>query len=56
MAGGAQVNTQKTIAALLVTVKCIGRGVDKDTGMLEVVIITDISQKLNKCQGINFLA
>ena len=34
----------------------IGRGVDKDTGMLEVVIITDISQKLNKCQGINFLA
>ena len=28
--------------------------IDKDTGMLEVV--TDISQKLNKCQGINFLA
>ena len=45
--------TQKT-KALLVTVKCIGRRMDKDTGMLEVV--TDIPQKLNKSQVINFLA
>lgn len=44
---------QKT-KALLVTVKCIGRRIDKDTGMLEVV--TDIPQKLNKLQVINFLA
>ena len=42
------INTQKT-KALLVTVKCIGRRIDKDTGMLEVV--TDIPQKLNKSQG-----
>ena len=47
------INTQTT-KALLVTVKCIGTRIDKDTGMLEVV--TDISQKMNKCQGINFLA
>ena len=47
------INTQKT-KALLVTVKCIRRRIDKDTGMLEVV--KDIPQKLNKWQGINFLA
>ena len=45
---------RKTTKALLVTVKCIGRRIDKDTGMLEVV--TDIPQKLNKSQVINFLA
>ena len=43
------INTQKT-KVLLVTVKCIGRRIDKDTGMLEVV--TDIPQKLNKSQVI----